>query len=269
MRLLKTIARWIVGLYAVLFVGLYLAQDKLLYNIEPERVAPEAAGLASVREVVMTAPDGAKLVAWHAAAVAGQPTLLYFHGQGGSLKARATRIQRFMSEGWGVFMMTWRGYGGSTGAPSEKNNVADAHLAYDTLRNAGVEPRDVFLYGESLGTGVAVQLATGRDAAGLILDAPYTSTVDVAADRYPAFPVRLAMRDTYLSDRFISKVRMPVLVLHGEKDAVIPVRYGERLFAAANEPKQFALFPRGHHSDLYLHGALDIVRDFLTRQRHP
>ena len=126
---------------------------------------------------------------------------------------------------------------------------------------------DIVLYGESLGTGVAVQLATRHQAAGLVLDAPYTSTVDVAAARYPYFPVRLAMRDTYSSSKFIKDVRMPVLILHGEQDTIIPVQYGRELFALANEPKQLAVYPKGRHSDLYVHGALDTVRDFIERIR--
>jgi uncharacterized protein len=255
--------------YAVVFVLLYVMQDKLLYNIDPVRTPPAEAGLASVREIEMMAADGARLIAWHATARPGQPTLLYFHGQGGTLKARTRRFQRFMGEGLGVYMMTWRGFGGSTGSPSEVHNVADARLAYETLRRAGVAPRDIALYGESLGSGVAVQLATAVDAAGVILDAPYTSTVDVAADRYPLFPVRFAMRDTYQSSRFIKDVRIPVLILHGEKDTIIPVGYGKRLYEAANQPKQLKLFPDGGHTDLYYHGALDTVRTFLGQIRKP
>ncbi len=271
MRFTKIFLRATVFAYATAFVLLYLAQDKLLYHIDPVRTPPAEVGLAGVREIEIAAADGVRLLAWHAPAKPGQPTLLYFHGQGGTLNARSRRFQRFMGEGWGVYMMTWRGYGGSTGAPSEANNVADARLAYDALRKTGVEPRDIILYGESLGTGVAVQLATQKEAvaAGLILDAPYTSTVDVAADRYPFFPVRMAMRDTYQSSRFIKDVRIPILILHGQKDTIIPVRYGQRLHEAANSPKQLALFPDGGHTDLYYHGALDTVRTFLTQVRKP
>jgi len=255
--------------YVGSFAALYLVQDRLLYNIDPTRTPPASVGLTAVREVEVPVSGGATLIAWHAAARPGQPTLLYFHGQGGTLKARAPRIKRFMGEGWGVFMITWRGYGGSTGTPSEAGNVADGRAAFDALRQAGVSASDIVIYGESLGTGVAVQVATGRPAAGLILDAPFTSTADVAAERYPIFPVRLAMRDTYQSSRFIKDVRMPVLVMHGQLDEIIPVRFGQGLYAEANQPKELALFPRGHHTDLYFHGALDTVRAFLARLRAP
>jgi uncharacterized protein len=268
-RFLRTTAIAAGIAYMVVFALLYLVQNKLLYHIDPVRTPPAAAGLAGVGEFEIAAADGVRLIAWHAPARPGQPTLLYFHGQGGTLNARSRRFQRFMGEGWGVYMMTWRGYGGSTGSPSEANNVADAGIAYDALRKAGVEPRDIVLYGESLGSGIAVQLATQREAAGVILDAPYTSTVDVAADRYPFFPVRLAMRDTYQSSRFIKDVRIPVLILHGEKDAIIPVQYGKRLYEAANQPKQLKLFLNGGHTDLYYHGALETVRGFLAALKKP
>ena len=268
-RRIRAIAITVGAAYMAIFVLLYLLQHKLLYYIDPVRTPPAAAGLPDVREVEITAADGVRLIAWHAPARTGQPTLLYFHGQGGTLNARSRRFQRFMGEGWGVYMMTWRGYGGSTGSPSEANNVADAGIAYDALRKAGVEPSDIVLYGESLGTGVAVQLAAKKAAAGVILDAPYTSTVDVAADRYPFFPVRLAMHDTYQSSRFIKDVRMPVLILHGEKDTIIPVQYGKRLYEAANQPKQLKLFLNGGHTDLYYHGALETVRGFMEQIRKP
>ena len=267
MWLLVKLVRIIGIAYLAVFAALYLGQHKLLYAIDPVRTAPATAALPGVEEIQLKTPDGETIIGWHGKAEPGRPTLLYFHGQGGTLLARAARFKRFMAQGWGVYMITWRGYGGSTGSPSETHNVADAALAYDALRQSGVAAKDIVVYGESLGTGVAVQLATAKPAAGLILDAPYTSTVDVAAARYPFFPVRLAMRDTYQSSRFITDVRMPVLILHGERDTIIPVRYGQALFAAANEPKQLALFPMGHHTDLYFHGALEIVRDFLARIR--
>ena len=267
MRLLVKLLRIVAGAYVAVFAVLFFAQQKLLYNIDPVHTAPAAAGLEGVAEIQLATPDGETLIGWWGHAPPGQPTLLYFHGQGGTLVARKARVQRFMNEGWGVYMITWRGYGGSTGSPSEAHNVADAGVAYAALRQSGVAAGDIVLYGESLGTGIAVQLATHVRAAGLVLDAPYTSTVDVAAARYPFFPVRLAMRDTYDSTRYIKDVHMPVLVLHGEQDTIIPIQYGRSLFALANEPKQLAVFPNGRHSDLYFHGALDTVRAFIGRLR--
>ena len=181
--------------YGLVLIAGYSLQRRLLYPAAPQHVSPQEAGLRDVSELRIDAPDGQNVVAWYGKARPGQPTLLYFHGNGGSLVGRTPRIERFMAEGWGVFMMTYRGYGGSTGMPTETDNIADAVRAYDRLASLGVPERDVVLYGESLGTGVASRVALQRRAAGLILDAPYTSIPDVGARQFWFLPVRLFMRD--------------------------------------------------------------------------
>ncbi|HJU30695.1 MAG TPA: alpha/beta hydrolase, partial [Hyphomicrobiaceae bacterium] len=130
----------------------------------------------------------------------------------------------------------------------------------------GVDPGSIVIYGESLGSGVAVRLATERPAAGLILDAPYSSIVDVAAAAYPYLPVRWLLADRYESRKYIAQVRMPLLILHGERDRVIPVEMGRELLALANEPKRIATFPAAGHSDIYLDGnpALEAVKRWIA-----
>ena len=125
-----------------------------------------------------------------ATAAPGQPTLLYFHGNGGALEVRAERIAKYLDRGRGLFMMSYRGYSGSTGSPSEAANVADAKLAYEALIEDGVSPDDIILYGELLGTGVAIEVAAEKKVAGVILDSPFTSIVERAAQLYPWLPVR-------------------------------------------------------------------------------
>jgi hypothetical protein len=251
--------------YALILAAAYVAQRRLMYFPDRTRTPPAAIGLASVEELEIPAPDGVHVVAWHGRARPGAPTILYFHGNGGSLAARTPRIERFMAEGWGVFMMTYRGYGGSTGSPTEIDNVADAKRAYDTLIARGTDARAIILYGESLGTGVATQVALDKPAAGLILDAPYTSTVDVAAQRFPFLPVRPFLIDRYDTASRIARVRMPVLVLHGARDGVIPVTMGREIARLASEPKRYVEFPSGGHSDLYLapNDALTAVRNWV------
>jgi hypothetical protein len=251
--------------YALVAFAAYFGQRRLMYFPDRTRVAPAQAGLASVEERLLRTPDGARLVAWYGKARQGQPTLLYFHGNGGGLVDRAPRIERFMAEGWGVYMMAYRSYSGSSGSPSETANVADARLAYGALALEGVEPRSIILYGESLGSGVAARIATERPVAGLILDAPYTSIVELAAQIYPYLPVRRLLLDRYETDKVIAQVKVPVLILHGEHDQVVPVAMGRALAGLANEPKRLATFPNGSHSDLYLNGnnAIDVVRDWV------
>jgi fermentation-respiration switch protein FrsA (DUF1100 family) len=254
-----------VAVYGAVGLAGYLGQRKLMYFPDRERTLPAGVGLAGVEERAVETPDGARVIAWYGRAQPGRPTLLYFHGNGGSLSIRAPRIARFMGEGWGVYMMTYRGYGGSTGSPSEAANVADARLAYAALVREGVPPSSIVAYGESLGSGIAVQLAAELPLAGVILDAPYTSIVDVAAKAYPFLPVRLFLADRYETTRYIAKIRAPLLILHGERDGVVPVAMGRELARLAPGPHKLVVFPNGRHSDLYVDGnnAIDAVRSWI------
>jgi fermentation-respiration switch protein FrsA (DUF1100 family) len=204
--------------------------------------------LKGVEERVLETPDGERVIAWYAKARPGQPTLLYFHGNAGGLAMRAERISDYMAEGWGVYIMSWRGFSGSTGHATEANNVADARLAYGALVREGVAPSSIVVFGESLGSGIAVRLAAERKVAGVILDAPYTSVADVGAAAYPFLPVRALLIDRYETTRYIAKVKAPLLILHGELDAVVPVAMGREVFRLASEPKRLVTFPGGDHT---------------------
>jgi len=253
------------AVYAFVGLAAYLGQRKLMYFPDRVRIQPAEVGLRGVEERVIETPDGERFIAWYGKARPGRPTLLYFHGNGGSLAIRAPRIERFMREGWGVYMMTYRGYGGSSGTPTEVNNVADARLAFGALVQQGVPPNSIILYGESLGSGIAVRLATEREVAGVILDAPYTSIVDLAAQVYPYLPVRALLIDRYETTKYIGNVSVPLLILHGEHDPVVPVAMGRELARLANEPKRLVIFPDGGHSDLYINGnnAIEAVRAWI------
>ena len=160
-------------------------------------------------------------------------------------------------------MMSYRGYSGSTGAPSEVANVADGKLAFDALAADGVAPGDIIIYGESLGSGVAVQVAAEKAPGGLILDAPYTSIADIAAGQYPWLPVRWLLRDRYDSVDYIAKVHCPLLIVHGERDEIIPVGMGRELLALANPPKQIATFKEAGHADHYMYGSYDAINAWI------
>lgn len=245
---LKILLITIAALYAIAVAAMYLAQRRFIYFPEPVRTLPAAAGLPEVAERTLETPDGEKLIAWYGKAKPGQPTLLYFHGNGGALEFRSASFRRYLDHGLGMFMLSYRGYSGSTGSPSEKANVADAKLAYEALQKEGVPPQDVIIYGESLGSGVAVQVATEKAASGVILDSPFTSIAELAAGLYPWLPVNLLLKDRYDSIGHIRDVHMPVLIVHGEADDVVPVEMGRRLFAAANEPKAIITIPGLGHA---------------------
>lgn len=245
--------------YLAIVAIAYFAQRKFTYFPNSTRVTPVEAGLQGVTEVEIIAPDGARIIAWNAPAPPGRPTLLYFHGNGGGLANRAMRLARYRDAGFGVFMMSWRGYSGSTGTPTETDNVADARRAYDHLIAQGLKPSDIILFGESLGTGVAVQVAAAVPVAGVILDAPYTSIVEVGSKAYPFLPLRWLIVDRYESDQHIASINAPLLILHGARDPVIPLEMGQRMHTLAREPKQIVVFPEGRHIDLDTYGAVDVV----------
>jgi uncharacterized protein len=257
----------LVAVYVLILAGMYFGQRRLLYFPDPVRTAPATIGLTAASERIIEAPDGEKIVAWYVAAKPGQPTLLYFHGNGGALAGRAALIAKYAARGRGVFIMAYRGYSGSTGSPTEAANVADAKLAYDALMREGVKPQEIVIYGESLGTGVAVQVAREKPAAGVILDSPFTAVVDRAAEIYPWLPVRLLMKDRYESSRHIVGLQTPLLIVHGEVDDVVPVAMGRRLFAAANEPKEIVTLPGAGHNNHDLFGSFDAINNWIDRLR--
>jgi len=236
----------------------------LMYAPDPSYAHPSATGLSGVEEVVMKTGDGERLICWWGAPDAGKPTLLYFHGNAGTLTDRAERLSAYRGRGFGIFIMSYRGYSGSSGRPSEAANVADALGAYDRVREFGVQPEDLFIYGESIGTGVAVQVAKQRPIRGLVLDAPYTSIVDVAEICYPHLPARLLMRDRYETlARHLPWVSAPLLVIHGEADAIIPVRMGRAIAEAAPAGGEIRTFPAAGHTDHYLYGSFEVVAGWI------
>jgi fermentation-respiration switch protein FrsA (DUF1100 family) len=258
------IAAIISAIYLAATAATYIYQRDLLFHPNPLRVAPADAGLAGVTEVAMSTPDGERLIAWHAWARPGQPTLFYLHGNAGALAHRAGRIKLYEAAGYGVFMLAYRGFSGSTGAPTEQRLIADALMAYDWLKALGLEDDEIVVYGESLGTGVAVRVAASRRPAGMVLESPFSSAVDVGSYAYPYLPVHWLLKDRFESLRHIGKVTAPLLVLHGEQDRIVPVRFGRKLFEAAPGPKAAYYFGEGTHYNLYEQGAFERVRGFLA-----
>lgn len=240
-------------------------ERRLMYFPGTTYIPPAQAGLAGVQEKILATADGERVMAWFSPPKPGRRTLLYFHGNAGALDTRAERIARYAAEGLGIFIMTYRGFAGSSGSPSEDVNVADANLAYQTLVELGLSPADVVVYGESLGTGVAVQLAAVRPVGGLVLEAPYTSMPDLAALHYPllALPGRIFMRNRYDTRRHIVSVTAPLLIIHGEADGIIPVEMGREIHALAGSPKTIHTFPGAGHADHVMFGSLDVVLDWI------
>jgi uncharacterized protein len=261
-----SVVKWIFIVAAVGYLALgalmFFAQRALMYFPDRTRTAPAAAGLPQAEEVTLNTADGERVIAWHVPPRGERPVVLYFHGNGGALNLRADRFSRIVAQGVGLVALSYRGYGGSTGRPTEAGLIEDARAAYAFA--AERYPGRIAVWGESLGTGVAVALAAEKPVTRLILDAPFTSTVDVAADLYWFLPVRWLMKDQYRSDLRIQQVKAPVLILHGDADTIIPIRYGERLLAMAPGEKRMVRFKDGWHVDLDRLGAADEALKFLA-----
>jgi fermentation-respiration switch protein FrsA (DUF1100 family) len=264
MTFLKWIAIILAAGYCAGLVLLFAKQRSMLFPIPTtERTAPAAAGFPQAEEHVLTTSDGEKVIVWHVPPKPGHAVVLFFHGNGDFLAGRVSRFKGITADGTGLVALSYRGYAGSTGAPSEQGLLRDAAAAY-AFATERYDPRRVVAWGFSLGTGVAVAVASEHPVGKLILEAPYTSTVDVAASLFRFVPIRLLMRDQFHSDERIVHVSVPLLIMHGTNDQAIPIAFGERLFALANEPKKLVQFPGGGHENLDDFGAVAIARGFIN-----
>jgi fermentation-respiration switch protein FrsA (DUF1100 family) len=249
--------------YVAVVALLYFGQRTIQYFPEAFRTSPVAAGLPQAEEITLDTADGERVIAWHIPPRGDQPVVLYLHGNGASLRWRLDRFRALTADGTGLIALSYRGYGGSSGSPTEVGLIRDADAAY-AFAVARYAPARIVLWGESLGSGVAVALAAERQVGHVVLQSPFTSAADVAAGRYWFVPVRLLMKDQFRSDLRIGKVTAPVLVLHGDRDTVVPFALGERLYDMISAPKKFVRFPGAGHNDLGAHGAVEAAKQFMA-----
>jgi fermentation-respiration switch protein FrsA (DUF1100 family) len=248
---LRVVFYVLVGGYAAVMLAMFTFQRNLQYFPQNKGLTPSAVGLAGVEEATIATPDGEEIAAWFAPARPGQQTILFFHGNGGEVADRYERMSFYQSQGFGALFVSYRGFGKSTGSMSEQGLITDAVAAHAWLVGQGVAPEAIVVVGESLGTGVAVQLAARRPVAAVALEAPFTAAVDVAARHYWWLPVRLLMKDKFRSRDCITMLKMPLLVQHGDRDGIIPVDQGRGLFQAANDPKQLVIVPGEGHDVIF------------------
>lgn len=239
------------GLYLIWAI-LFVLQSRILYLTDPTRMDPAELGLQRAREGETKTSDGQTLVLWRADPVwKGAPHVLYLHGNRRALWRRARFFRMFLAAGWGFTALAHRGFNGSTGRPSEKHNVADAQHVFDALVKAGIPAQSIVVYGESLGSGTAVQLAASRPVGGVVLHAPYDSLRDIVRSRTAWLLPRMIFRERYDSIRQIQRVTAPILWIHGDHDRVIPLGRGRRLYDAATGPKYAALVKGANHFGIY------------------
>jgi fermentation-respiration switch protein FrsA (DUF1100 family) len=260
-RALLRLTLALVGAYLLVVVAACAVQRSLLYFPDTRALTPDPAG-PPIQVVRLRTSDGQTLVAWYLPPAEGKPVILHFGGNGDSLAGQSQRWREIADAGVGFLAPGYRGYSGSSGHPTEAGLHRDAEAAYAWLA-ARYAPSDLVIMGHSLGTGVAVRLAADHPARALVLESPFTSAVDVGAAELPWLPVRLLMWDRYQSGDWIGRVHMPLLIVHGDRDGVIPPRYGRELYDLANQPKTFVRIVGGGHNDLRQYGLYKVVWRFL------
>ncbi|HEY9079954.1 alpha/beta hydrolase [Magnetovibrio sp.] len=257
-------------IYLAVVVFMYAYQRSLLYYPNSPKPTRAESGVAEMEELGFTTEDGLELFAWYAPPQdPAKPTVVIFHGNAGTLGDRGHKARLLLDAGYGAMLVEYRAYAGNPGTPTEQGLYADARAALARLRDRAGGDVLVVLYGESLGTGVATAMAleaqqNAKPVAALILEAPFTSTVDVGAGHYPFLPVRVLMKDRYESLARIRDIHTSLLIVHGERDRVVPAKFGKRLFAAANPPKEHMWIADAGHNDLYDFGMGERVLEFLA-----
>ena len=239
-------------------------QRKFLYFPDTQIGTPEQYGLCGFDESFIKTGDGLSIQLWYKPAKNGQPTILYFHGNASHIGNRAGIYSALAGKGFGVLTISYRGYGKSEGKPTEQGLYIDGRSAISYLTENNKIPLDnIILYGESLGTGVAVQMAQEHSVRAVILQAPYTSVSGRAAELYFFIPVKMVMLDHFDSLSKITKINAPLLILHGELDETIPIRHGKTLLKAANSPKEAVFFHDVGHNNFDSSAIAANVRDFI------
>lgn len=256
----------VVIIYVAVCAGLFFLQRSIQYPRDANPVdVPPGASFAGVEDVTLEAADGVALRAWY---WPGEKptTLVIFHGNGGHRWIRRFWMKSLHDLGYGVFMLDYRGYGGSEGSPSEDGLYLDAEASVKWLEERGLD--DLVYFGESLGGGVAVEMALRRKPRAIILQSPFSSAAAIAAEIYWFLPIGILMRDRYDNIDKIDSVACPMLFIHGAQDRIVPMTSGRELFEAAKEPKEWYEVTAAGHNDLTIvggHEYLQRIDEFLKR----
>ena len=251
----------------VLFGGvLFGCQRSLLYR--PNQTIPDPAefGLDGISVERIESDGGHRLLAWwRTPASPEKPVILYFHGNAGHLGHRSDKVRPYLARGYGLLLVTYRYNAGAGGSPSEAGLYADGRAAMAYARRKGIASDRIIIYGESLGTAVAVTTAAQHDVGAVVLEAPYTSIANVAQNHYWYLPTRYLVLDKFDVAKTIKRINAPLMIVHGERDVIIPARFGKALFDRAVEPKEARFLPDAGHNDLHEHGIAQIVMEFAER----
>ena len=224
-------------IYFLVLVFLYFYQRNLLYHPNENNYSEDKISV-DIEKVKIQTADNIELLGWyHEKNLKDYKTLVYFHGNAGSLENRIHKLNHFQDMNINFLIIAWRGFNGNKGKPSERGLYLDGKSAIDWLKKKGVDEKNLILYGESLGTGVATHLAQNKNYAGVILETPFTSMVNAAKNFYPYIPINLLLKDKFENFKKVKNINTPILVMHGEVDQIVPFSMGKKIYEIANNPK--------------------------------
>tara|TARA_Y100000996_G_scaffold112405_1_gene83221 strand:- start:306 stop:1124 length:819 start_codon:yes stop_codon:yes gene_type:complete len=233
----------IILIYFVLLIFLYFYQRNLMYHPSENNYFDDKLSV-QIKKVNIKTEDNIELLGWyHEKNLEKYKTLVFFHGNAGSLENRIHKINHFEEMNINFLIIAWRGFSGNKGKPTEKGLYEDGRSAINWLYNKGVKEENIIVYGESLGTGVATHLSQNKNFAGIILETPFTSMIDAAKKFYPYIPVGLLLKDKFDNKSKIKNIGVPLLIMHGEADQIVPFEMGKEMYKIANEPK-FSYFTK-------------------------
>lgn len=242
-------------IYVVLLMLMFIFQRHLQYHPMGKIGKVSDYFLDGFVEKILVTNDQKKILAWYKPAPNKAKLIIYFHGNAGNLGDRAHKFLAFDKAGFGVLAISYRGYSGSEGSPTESGLMLDAESALKFVLDQNYQLQDLIFFGESLGSGIATQLAARFDPYAVILESPFSSAESVGQGTYWFVPVKLLLRDKFESIKFAPKISAPVLIFHGTADKVVPYDEGKKLFNAIKSEKKFVAVEGAGH--------LDFAEDFL------
>jgi hypothetical protein len=247
----------LLGLYLLALTGFFVFQRSFLYFPSHDHVSiSEAHANRAFKNFPVKTEDGLDLTAWYAPATSRPFTFIFFHGNGDCFFTASPVADPYIAEGYGFLLAEYRGYSGLPGSPTEAGLYADARAYIKGLIAQGVKSENIILFGHSLGTGVAVQMAGEFHVGGVMLLAPYLSIAEMAQEKFPYFPAKYIALDRYENDKKMKNIHAPVLIVNGARDGLIPPSHGKELYELANEPRQFYSIPGRGHNDCFREAAM-------------
>tara|TARA_B100000686_G_scaffold353622_1_gene459976 strand:- start:3448 stop:4248 length:801 start_codon:yes stop_codon:yes gene_type:complete len=248
--------------YFIFLVLTYIFQRNLLYHPKVNNYSGESL-LINVEKIKIKTSDGINLISWYYKKNLNSKTLLFLHGNAGSLENRINKLNHFANLKLNFLIVAWRGFSGNEGQPTEKGLYEDARSAINWLNSKGVMEKDIIIYGESLGTGVAVEVAQNRNFSGIILEAPFSSMIEAGKDKYPILPVKWLLKDKYESSNKIKNIKTPILIMHGKVDNIVPFKMGKKMYELANQPKYFYFSEYDNHMMNFDKNLLIALENFI------